>query len=234
MEIYGQNIGAVQIVAAEYKTSGKRNVFVQDNSNPMDYVPLGGAFKPMFNAGEKAFQGDLCEFSLDNQTIMVFRTFKVVAAVTAESTTIKVQGGAYRHIPHAGMNLMKAPSTLTGTGTAGAIANVVAKDDATLGHIYELTITAGALGTLSVGDILVEAVEAGSSKKMLVSNPNTFIKNDIVFNYPMNVAADPAVNGAIMTYAPVQHAKLYKAKMQDLPACVAAINKSRIDGLFEL
>lgn len=234
--VYGQNIGMSQIVAFNWQTGGTKNVFVQDYSNPMDYVPKGGVFVTKFEPGDKVYQGDLCEFSLLNRTIKVLRTFVVAKNVTDTDTEILLKRNGYLHIPHTGMNLMKAPSALDGTGAAGAITNVVATTDGVLGDVYSLTIAANALGVLTAGDILVEAVEAGAGKAMYVTNPNTFIKNDLVFNFIQNTSPidGNVVNGAILNYAPIQHAKCWKALMSPMPACVLAINKSRIDALFEL
>ena len=231
--LFGQNLGVTQIVSSESKTGKKRYVFVDDNTQFKDYVPLGGAIKNAFYPGDKVYQGDLCEFNLKKQEITVLRTFKVAKNVTASDTSVLVERNEFLHIPHVGMILMKAPTSLTGTGTAGAVTAVEATTSLTEGDTYTLTITANAMGTLTKGDILVEAVEAGATKKMLVQNPNTFFEKDIVFNYNPNTSST-GVNGAIQVYSPIQHAKCWENRMSPLPACVKAINKSRIDGLFEL
>lgn len=84
--------------------------------------------------------------------------FKVLAAVTAESTAVKLSDGICGTKPAKGMILGK----LNGDTAAKAAA---------LGAYTEGTgfaITANSLGTLAEGDVLYLCVEAGSSKKAVL------------------------------------------------------------------
>lgn len=84
--------------------------------------------------------------------------FKVLAAVTAESTAVKLSDGICGTKPAKGMILGK----LSGDTAAKAAA---------LGAYTEGTgfaITANSLGTLAEGDMLYICVEAGASKKAVL------------------------------------------------------------------
>ncbi len=99
--------------------------------------------------------------------------------------------------------------------------------------VWKVNIEAAALGALAKGDILVEAVEAGASKGMYVTNPNTFNPIECVFTNPVMQGEDP-YTGAIVTFAPIAEGLYYKKRMCPLPACVSALNKSRITAYFSL
>lgn len=88
--------------------------------------------------------------------------------------------------------LMVAPSAYNATGTAVAVGTV------TQGSTYDtFTITAGALGALAAGTILVEAASAGSNKLMAVT-PNALLENDIYFNaYSVSATATGVYEGDI-------------------------------------
>ena len=99
--------------------------------------------------------------------------------------------------------------------------------------VWSITITANDFGVLAAGDILVEAAAVGASKGMLVSNPNTFVDNDIVMNYSP-ATGDTDFDGARYVFTPVLHGIAWKERMSPLPACVESVNKSRVSTWFEL
>lgn len=212
---------------------GSKHVFVklQGVKNDLVFPPIGGQLKNPFKGIAKIFAGDLMEYRTDangkNPEVYVLKTFEVAAVVETEATTVTIVDDGYRHIPFAGDVLMKAPSTVSGTGTAVTVQSV-AKGDG----IYTLTLSA-AIGALAKGDILVEAVEAGSGKKMLVPNPNCFAPCDYDCSY--NPAADANdFAGARYMIAPALHATAYETRMSPVPACVKKLNKSNINGWFTL
>lgn len=184
----------------------------------------GGVLQNPYKNGGKFFQGDLAEYTLDGK-VTILKTYEVSAAVGATETTVKIVRDEFRHQPEVGDILMVAPSSLNGTGTAVKVTEI---DDSNEEY-WSLTI-ASALGAVAKGSILVEGSEAGESKKMMVSNPNSFLDIDAVNKFPTNNASD----NVIYSIAPVMHEIAYIDRMATLPACVKAINKSLVAGLFEL
>lgn len=210
---------------------GSRSVFVKLSGSKDDlvYVPHGGYLKNPFKSGGKIFAGDLLEYRTDangeNPELFLLKTF--VVAEPSDNATIKVYRDGFRHVPSVGDVLMVAPTSLTGTGTAATVTAVVAEEG-----VWTLTLS-GALGSVTKDKVLVEAAEAGSSKKMLVTNPNTFAPcdYDILFNPAANASS---FDGARYFLAPVLHGVAYKSRMSAVPACVDAKNKSAVNGWFEL
>lgn len=200
-------------------------VFVKLKGQKNSYRPTnGGIIQNPFKNGGKMFQADLCEYRMDGK-VFLLKTFEVYAAVAADSTSIKIVRDEFRHEPQVGDVLMKAPSSLTGTGAAYAITAV---DDSNDDY---WTVTIGTtLGALSKGAILVEGESAGTGKHMLVQNPNSFLDIDAFMPFPTTDSADN-VKYAI---APVMHEIAYVSRMAPLPDCVKAINKSRVTGWFEI
>lgn len=172
----------------------------------------------------KFFQGDLCEYTLDGK-VTVLKTFEVAEAVAAAATTVKVVRDEFKHVPEVGDILMVAPAALA---TAGTGVLVTAVDDSA-DNVWTLTLKA-APGAIAKGAILVEAEKEGAGAKMLCDNPNSVLDVDAVLKYPTNNVED----GVIYNIAPVMHEIMYIDRMSPLPACVKAINKSRVDGLFEI
>lgn len=231
------NYGVGTIRQGDWRTGSKRFVFV-DLDGAVAYpvfVPKGGVIKNVGKYGGKAFQGDLCEFTTDGKCY-VMKTFELADALSATDTEMYLVRDEFHHIPNVDDILMVAPSKLSSTGTGVKITAPEATTktvDSKKVNVWKITITANDFGALSKGAILVEAAEAGASKKMLVSNPNTFIPWDMVFNYSP-ATEDTDFNGARYAFAPVLHGVAWKNRMSKLPTCVDAINKSRITGWFEL
>lgn len=228
----GVNLGGV-LVQQTGKIGGSRNVFVklQGNKDTLVFPPIGGKLKNPFKGFAKSFAGDLMEYRCDangvNPELYLLKTYEVAAAVEAAATSLTIVADGYHHLPFVGDVLMKAPSTVTGTGTAVTV-TAVEKGDG----IFTLTLSA-AIGALSKGDILVEAVEAGSGKKMLVSNPNCFAPCDYDYAYNPQ-SGDDDYDGARYHITPALHGTAYIAKMSPVPACVLKLNKSVVNGWFTL
>ena len=111
---------------------------------------------------------------------------------------------------------MVAPSELVGTGTAITVGTVTASNDPVLGDVYSFTITANALGAVDNGSILVEAVEAGADKAMLVAEPNCVFMNDIYINYTPSTGQ----TGAAYPAALYNIATLWGKWMSPMPLAV--------------
>ena len=241
-ELLGVNVGVSQNLSRVAKIGGKRFVRVDmGDADHLKFVPIGGRLMNSFGVGGKMFEGDLIEFDAEKGTLKLLKTFEVAKAVTVSDTVLYISQGegadyGYRHLPEAGNILMKAPTGLTGKGTAAAM-GVFTPTEITEGgkkiKVWKADITAGALGALSKGDILVEAAEAGASKGMYVTNPNTFNPIECVFTNPVMKGEDP-FTGAIVTFAPIAEGLYYKKRMCPLPACVSTLNRSRIAAYFSL
>lgn len=212
--------------------AGSKFVFVKMAGKiPQCRVPIGMRVLNPFTNKAKVYQGDLVEYKIDG-TGYLLKLFKLAKAITAQDTTIYIANDGFSHRPETGNVVMKAPATFATTGAASAISAVTATTY--LGaNVYTATIEANALGTASAGDYLVEAVEAGSGKLMLVQNPNAFIAEDFVFEWGQS-SGENDFDGAVYNITPVLHEVAWKDKMTGCPAFLNAINKSKVTGWFEL
>lgn len=220
------------LVQAEGKIGGMRNVFVKFQGLKDFFVkpPHGGIIKNPFKGHAKAYAGDLCEFRAEGNEVYILKTYEVSVAAGASDTTVKIVRNGFRHIPFVGDVLMKAPTTITGTGKAVTVTAVVANGD-----VWDVTLSE-ALGALTKGEVLVEGASAGASVKAMVTNPNAFFDCDCDFLYDP-ASADDIASGARYLYAPSlanESVKMYANKMQPLPASVKKLNKSLVDGWFNL
>lgn len=211
---------------------GARGVFVKlrGNKNELVFPTHGGQLMNPFKGKGKIYAGDLVEYRTDangqNPALYLLKVFE--ASKASSGSTVNFVNDGYHHIPCVGDKLMIAPATLDATGTGVTVTAVTLDTDGT----WKVT-TSAAMGSLSKGSLVVEADATGASAKMLVQNPNTFAPNDMEMMY------DPAVDandfdGARYFFAPVLHGIAYTAKMSPVPECVKAVNKSRVNGWFEL
>lgn len=229
------------LVQQEAKVGGHRQVFVKlqgGAKNELVFPPLGCRLLNPFKGYAKFFAGDLVEYKADG-TGYILKTYEVAEAT--DSTTVKIVRNGYRHIPFVGDILMVAPSELSGTGKAVTV-TAVSATTATIGgksvDIWSLT-TSAALGEVAKGAILVEAKASGNGKEMLVQNPNMVLPWDMDCIYdPASTAhqgdesQDTDFENARYLFDPIIEAVMYKSKMSPLPACVEAVNGSRVDGWF--
>ena len=218
---------------------GARSVFVklQGIKNELVYPTFGGQLKNPFKVPAKIFAGDLFEFRTDNDgvnpSVYLLKTFEVADDVAESGTTIYIVRDAYRHIPCVGDVLMAAPADFSTQGAGYAITAVEETVHASKA-VWEVTIGT-TLGALTKGDILVEAAESGAAVKMLVQNPNSVAPSDYdMFLTPTSSATTNNVNSARYYLTPALHGIMYKSKMSKMPAVVEGINKSRINGWFEI
>ena len=76
-------------------------------------------------------------------------------------------------------------------------------------------------------------VEVGTDNKMLVKAINAVIDADCDMLYnPAN--GDDDFEGARYMYTPALGGVMYISKMSPLPACVLALNQSKINGWFKI
>lgn len=240
---YGYFRGRV-LVQKSGSIGGYKSVFVKlkELHNELVYPTFGGIIMNPFKGRAKFFAGDLLEFRTNDKgvrpEVYILKTFKVVSA---SSTTVNVLRDGFLHKPFVGDVLMKAPSVIGGAGTAATVTAVtpttVTVSDVTY-DVYALT-TSTAL-TLVKDDILVEAEEAGSDKKMLVKNINAVADcdADMMFDEVADTSKigtdDEDYVDARYLYTPALGGLMYTHKMSPMPQCVLDLNRSNVNGWFKV
>ncbi len=227
------------LLQASGSIGGKRHVFVGlTGDHSFIYPTIGGHIVNPFNGKAKMYAGDLAEFDPVNSTIKILKTYVVAKAAGASDTKVLLVRDGFHHRPLVGDNVMVAPDTADGTGTAVTITAVKATTDATAGDVWEVTVSA-ALDTAEKDAVLVEAAEAGDSKKPMVTNPNVFFPSDTDFFYNPDdeEAGDDeyykvryTINLPLLGHG----VKMYEDKMSPLPGYVKSMNKSLWNGWFEI
>ena len=210
------------------KTRGGKWVWVKDsNGEQRGNVLLGGTILNPKKGFDHLYAAQLVQYT-PAQGCLIFRSFSVKTATSAATdTTIYINGDGYGDAPEVGMLIMKAPSAATGTGQSAVVTNVVYDET---NEQFAVTLSV-ALGSLSAGDILVEAAgeEASASATVLVPKPNTFIEADRDLMPTEGFGLTGQANYSIST---VYNKQAWIARMQPLPAYVLANNRSLIDGIF--
>lgn len=140
--------------------------------------------------------------------IILLETFRIAKAVTASGTVVEVEANG--NIPQItkGQFVMKAPADYSGKGTAVTVGDVT---DGTVTGAKKFSITAGALGELAVGDILVLASASGADASIL-TKPNGLIWHDLEIR-----EGDYAQTGAIVTSGVI-----LEDRISPIPECVKA------------
>lgn len=238
MNYTGSFMGRV-LIQGSNQIGGLKYVFVPLEGQKNDYTfPLhGGKVMNPFKGEAKMFAGDLVEYrpNMDNDDlgneIWLFKTYRVAKAAAAADVEIFIERDGYKHIPFAGDILMKAPAALTGTAAADTVVSVEETKDGNK-NVWKVTLAA-AIGALAVGDVLVEGLEKGAGKKMLVSNPNMLLHVDYDFFYaPSKSPAD--YKGARSYLTPTMHGTMFTHRMSPMPPSVLALNKTRVAGWYEI
>lgn len=226
------NAGVFQgntLIKRASKIGGSKFVFVAlGGSTNLQTLPIGGKIvNPFFG---KMYAGDLVEYAIptgastEGATIKLLKTYTVDDTVESTGPVIKLKKNGFTHRPVIGEFLMKAPTALNGKGAGYAITAVAETESQ-----YEVTI-ATTLGALAKGDILVNAASSGASVNMLVTNPNAVLDCDYDMLY------NPSDPDGVANYliSPILHATMWECRMSAIPACVKAINKSKVAGWFEI
>ena len=231
------------LLQARGEVGGFRHVFVSLAGPKIGvmYPISGGILKNPFKGTAKVYAADLVEYK-PNGECYILKTYEVADGVLESAVKVKIASGkckngeVFRHIPFVGDNLMVAPETLDGTGTAvtvTAVTNTYAADGKQDG--WEITLSS-TLGALSKGTILVEASRAGSSVKPMVTNPNCYLDHD--YDFIFNPATgDEDFDGARYFFTPVlmeNREYAYIDRMQPLPKSILALNTSKVEGGFKL
>lgn len=215
---------------------GARSVFVKlgGDKNDLVFPTFGGQLKNPFKGMAKIYAGDLMEYRTDEKgekpEIYLLKTYEVAKATS--DTTVLVYRDGFRHIPFVGDVLMKAPDTFA---TQGAAYTVTAVEETVEGSdkVWKLTLNT-ALGSLAKNDILVEAdAENASTAKMLVQNINAVAPCDYDCFYTP-AEGGSSFKGARYFMTPALHGTMYIHKMSPVPEAALALNKSRVNGWYEL
>lgn len=127
--------------------------------------------------------------------ITVLETFRISKAVTSSDTSVEVESTG--NVPQITKDqiVMKAPSSYSDKGSAAKAGTV---SEGSKPGTKKFTITAGALGELAEGDILVAADKTGSDASM-VALPNGLIWHDLYIregDYAQTAAV--VVSGSIL------------------------------------
>lgn len=226
------------LVQARGSIGGHRYVFVKLQMSGKDalvFPTTGCVIKNPFKGNARAFAGTLFEYNPDG-TGYILKSY-AVAKATAEATdtSIYLKRDGYSLIPFVGDILMVAPTTLTGKGTAVTVTAVKAETDATAGDVWKVTLNA-TLGALTTSSVLVEAKEAGASKEAMVTNPNSYLPCDFDFVFDP-AASDNDFDGARYLITPalaLGDVFLYTDRMQPLSAALKGLNKSKVNGWFNI
>lgn len=210
---------------------GARSVFVKldGNKNELVYPTFGGyIMNPPKGAPFKFFAGDLVEYRTDengvNPEVYILKTYKVVSA---SGTTVNILNDGYKHIPFVGDKIGVAPEEIGGEMTA---ATVTAVKNAVVEGEKVWAVTTNTALAAEAGDVLVEADEEG---KMLIKVINAVCHTDLdMFDAP--ATGDEDFDGARYSYTPALGGIMYTNKMSPLPECVKKLNKSIINGWYQV
>ena len=208
------------------KVRGGKFVWVKDsNGEQRGNVLLGGTILNPNKGFGHLWAAQLVQYT-PGQGCLIFRSFAVKTNASSSATTIYIKGDGYSDAPEVGQLLMKAPTTTTTTGQSGKVTAVV-YDEAN--EQFAVTVDTS-LGTLTAGDILVEAsgTAASDSATVLVANPNTFIEAD----RDLMPTEGYGIENANYSISTVYNKQAWIARMQPLPTYVLAKNRSYIDGIF--
>lgn len=209
---------------------GARSVFVklQGNKNELVYPTFGGYIKNPFKGAAKAFAGDLFEYRTDengvNPELYLLKTYLVESV---SGTTVNIVKDGYKHTPFVGDKIGVAPEEIGGEMTAVTITAITTSK---VGGQDVWACTTDSALTAVKGDVLVEADADGN---MLVKTINAVAPTDLdMFDAP--ATGDEDFDGARYSYTPALGGIMYTSKMSPLPACVKAINQSKINGWFQI
>lgn len=210
---------------------GSKSVFVklQGIKNELVYPTFGGFIKNPYKNGGKFFAGDLCEYRTNadglKPEIYILKTFLVESVA---GSVVNVVRDGYKHKPCVGDVIGVAPAQIGGELAVAATVTAVA--NAKVGSVDVWAVTVATPITATKGDVLVEGDAEG---KMLVKNINAVCDSDLdLLDVPVEDDAD--FEGARYAYTPALGGIMYTKKMSPIPACVAKLNQSKVNGWFQI
>lgn len=168
----------------------------------------GGTLEKIPPVGTVIPAGTLVSLDKVGGTAKIVETYKVASPVSASATIVKVKAVGNLPRVEANMNVMKAPDDVRDTGTGVKVSSVTRNSDGT----DQFTITAGALGTLEEGDILILADKAGSDAHVYAI-PTGLTYHDVYIEEGDEWA----------TVASVYHGEIMEARIQPIPESVKKV-----------
>ena len=208
---------------------GARSVFVklQGNKNELVYPTFGGYIKNPFKGAAKLFAGDLIEYRTDgngeNPEIYILKTYLVESV---SDTTVNIVKDAYKHTPFVGDKIGVAPDEIGGEMTSVTINSIKVSK---VGDVDVWACTCSATLSTKKGDVLVEA----DATNMLVENINAVAPTDLdMLDAP--ATGDEDFDGARYSYTPALGGIMYINRMSPMPKCVLDLNKSNINGWYQV
>lgn len=222
-------------LSASGDIGGQRAVFVDISGQKNDLVAptFGATWMNPFNGFAKIYAGDLFEFRTDDKgehpEAYLLKTFKVKEKST---TTVKIYRDGYSHVPFVGDVLMKAPDKIGGQNKAYTVQSVTEGNEGGK-DIWTLVFNTE-LDDLTDGDILVEAESENATGTMLVKNISAVAPCDYDFVYYPMTNNYKEVSKVRVNITPMLHSTMYIHKMSPMPKCVLDLNKSRINGWYEV
>lgn len=237
--------GAV-LIQASGKIGGTKSVFVQLTGAAKDglvYPTFGGKLLNPFKGPAKAFVGDIVEYTDglgDGETggasVKILKSYEVAVAATATDTDIYLVRDGFKHVPFVGDNIMVGGKSFAtkGKGVTVTAVEVTTQNDA---DVWKVTLSETLGSALKVGDVLVEAAEAGASVLPMVTNPNAYFPSDFDFGFTPRTTETDYTGGALYLVTPAlahPSAVLYKAKMSPIPPALLALNTAKVASWFAL
>ena len=208
---------------------GARSVFVklQGNKNELVYPTFGGYIKNPFKGEAKLFAGDLIEYRTDgngeNPEIYILKTYLVESV---SGTTVNIVKDAYKHTPFVGDKIGVAPAEIGGEMSPVTINSIKVSK---VGDVDVWACTCSATLSAEKGDVLVEA----DATNMLVENINAVAPTDLdMLDAP--ATGDEDFDGARYSYTPALGGIMYINRMSPMPKCVLDLNKSNINGWYQV
>lgn len=125
---------------------------------------------------EKIAAGSPFEYNYKTRVSKILKCFEVKSATASDANTIIVlKRTKLTPMLYPGMNLMVAPSSISGTGKAITVGDV----DESKSNEYKITVVTANIDAVSAGDFLVEAEGSGTGKKMYCAPDNLTLKDTI-------------------------------------------------------
>ena len=166
---------------------------------------IGGLLASTFTKGELIHAASPVDYNEKTHVTKILKCFKVSAVSTDGSNTIITLDNTFMSPTLSiGMNVMVAPSTMTGTGK-GVLVSAV---DTSVSGSYKITVPTASIDAVTVGAFIVESAGAGSGVAMYCE-PNTLLANDLIIGEQTTVS--------IIRKEP---ASLYRNSMPDLPEVI--------------
>jgi hypothetical protein len=221
------------LIHREGELGGARSVFVKLKGikNELVYPTFGGAIKnPPKGEGFKFYAGDLFEFRTNaNGVLPELYLLKTYLVEAASGTTLHIVRDGFKHKPFVGDKIGIAPEEIGGAMTAVATINAVSEGVQGGVNVWTLTLSA-ALADVKKGDVLVEA---DAENNMLVKAIQGVADSDGDLRYA-GATGDEEFDKARYHYVPALGGIMYTSKMSPMPACVLALNQSKINGWFQI